>query len=128
MRMLRRTTVVALFVALIIAVRLFPDQNRAAVDIDLIVSQVSAVELWLALLATFAAGAGCALAVFSVFWLRSGLLGRRYRKAIAELEAEVHHLRNLPLAGGNLGDPDSALDSAFDSDFDVAEGRVSSRH
>ena len=28
----------------------------------------------------------------------------RYRKAIRDLEAEVHHLRNLPLAVGDLQD------------------------
>jgi uncharacterized membrane protein YciS (DUF1049 family) len=119
MRMLRRILVAAIFVALIIAVRLFPDRNPAVIDIDLIVTQVGGVELWLALLTTFGAGVGCAMVVFGILRLRSGLLGRRYRKAIVGLEAEVHHLRNLPLAGGNLGEPDT--------EFAVVEGRANSR-
>ncbi len=118
MRMLRRIIAAALVVTLIYVVRLFPDQNRVPVDIDLLVTSVTAVELWQVLLVSFAAGVGCAALVSCLLWLKSGFLGRRYRKAISELEAEVHHLRNLPLASGDLGDPDR--------DFEPAVGSVES--
>lgn len=120
MRMLRRISAGALLVALIIVVRLFPDHNRTSVDVDLIVKTIPSIELWLVLLITFAAGIGCALVASSFFWLKTGFLGRHYRKAISELEVEVHHLRNLPLAGGDLGDPDA--------EFDAVVGRAESRH
>jgi hypothetical protein len=119
MRMLRWTTAAALLAALIIVVRLFPDHNRTPVDIDLLLTSIPAVELWLALLTTFATGVGCALVVSILFWIRSGMLGRRYRKTISELEAEVHHLRNLPLADASLGESDG--------DFESDSGRVESR-
>ena len=122
MRMLRRISAGVLLVALIIVVRLFPDHNRTPVDVDLIVKTIPGVELWLVLLTTFAAGIACALLVSSFLWLRSGFIGRHYRKAISELEAEVHHLRNLPLAGGDLGEPDDS-----GTDFDAVVGRAESR-
>jgi uncharacterized membrane protein YciS (DUF1049 family) len=118
MRMLRWTIAAAVLVALVIVVRLFPDHNRTAVDIDLLLASIPGVELWLALLTTFATGVGCALVVSFLFWVRSGMLGRRYRKTISELEAEVHHLRNLPLARGSLGESDG--------DFESDTGRVES--
>ncbi len=102
MYMLRRVIAAVFLVALVVVVRLFPDHNRAPIDVDLLVGAVSGVELWLLLLGTFAAGIGSALLVSGFFWLRSSFLGRRDRKVISELEAEVHHLRNLPLAGSDL--------------------------
>jgi len=92
----------AVIIALIVVVRLFPDQNQAVVDIDLLLTSVEGVPLWSALAATFAAGAALALSVASVLLIKAGLIGRRYRRAIADLEAEIHHLRNLPLATGDL--------------------------
>ena len=120
MRILRRTIAAALLVALVVVVRLFPDQNRVPVDIDLLVISIPGIELWLVLLVSFAAGIGCALLISSLLWLKSGFLGRRYRKAISELEAEVHHLRNLPLASGDLGEPDR--------EFEAVVGSVESGH
>lgn len=100
--MLRRTFFAAIVIVLIVVVRIFPDQNQALVDIDLLLTRIEGVRLWLALAATFAAG-GLLVALGSCLLLiRSNLVERRYRKAVADLEAEVHHLRNLPLA---IGDP-----------------------
>lgn len=111
--MLRRVFFAAVVIVLIVVVRLFPDQNQALVDIDLLLTKIEGVRLWLALAATFVLG-GVLAGLFSCLLLiRSSLVGRRYRSAIADLEAEVHHLRNLPLAGtGTLigGDDPTAYD------------------
>ncbi|MBW2292400.1 MAG: LapA family protein [Deltaproteobacteria bacterium] len=101
---LRRVFFAGVVIALIVVVRLFPDQNQDVVDIDLLLTSVEGVHLWFALAATFASGAALALFVSSLLLVKAGLVGRRYRKAIADLEAEVHHLRNLPLATGDLQD------------------------
>lgn len=111
--MLRRACFAAVVIVLIVVVRLFPDQNQTLVDIDLLLTQIEGVRLWLALAATFVLG-GLLAGLFSCLLLiRSSLVGRRYRSAIADLEAEVHHLRNLPLASaGHLiaGDDPIAFD------------------
>jgi uncharacterized membrane protein YciS (DUF1049 family) len=112
---LRRVFFAAVVIALIVVVRLFPDQNQGVVDVDLLLTRVQGVQLWFALATTFTAGAALALFFSSLLLVKAGLVGRRYRKAIADLEAEVHHLRNLPLATGDLQDE-------FDS---VADGRAS---
>ena len=98
---LRRVLLVAIGIGLIVVVRLFPDRNEGPVDIDLLLANITGVELWLALGVTFVLGGALAFLVSSLFMVRSALVGRRYRKTIADLEAEVHHLRNLPLATGD---------------------------
>ena len=102
--MLRRVLLAAVVIVLVVVVRLFPDRNPVLVDIDLLLTKIEGVRLWLALAATFSTGIVAAFFVSSLLLIRSSLVGRRYRKAIADLEAEVHHLRNLPLA---TGDPTS---------------------
>ena len=111
--LLRRVLLAAVVIALVVVVRLFPDQNQGLVDIDLLLTKIDGVRLWLALATTFSAGIVVAFFVASLLLIRSSLVGRRYRKAIADLEAEVHHLRNLPLA---TGDPTAGgeIETAFE--------------
>ncbi len=104
MLMLRRVTLAAFVIVLLVVVRLFPDQNDTRVDIDLLLTSIEGVSLWFALVATFVGGALVTGLIASLLLIRAGLLGRRYRKAISDLEAEVHHLRNLPLATGDTSD------------------------
>lgn len=104
MLIVRRVLLAAIVIALIVAVRVFPDQNDGRIDIDLLLTHIEGVSLWLALVATFAGGALVAFAVSSLLLIKARLVGRRYRKAIRDLETEVHHLRNLPLAVGDLQD------------------------
>ncbi|MCP4037397.1 MAG: LapA family protein [bacterium] len=111
MPMLRRVLLVAIVIALIVVVRLFPDHNESRIDIDLLLTNIEGVSLWFALVATFLGGALIAFAISSLLLIKARLVGRRYRKAVADLEAEVHHLRNLPLASGDLqGDLDAVID------------------
>ena len=98
---LRRVVLAVIVMGLIVVVRLFPDRNEGLVDIDLLLTRISGVKLWFALGLTFFLGALLALLVASLFMVRSALVGRRYRKAISDLEAEGHPLRNLPLATGD---------------------------
>ena len=98
MRAARRVLGVAVFVALLVAGWRFAAGHPQPVQIDYWVGSTGEVALWVALLWAFAAGALAvgALALYQL--VRLGLLARRYRKAIAKLEVEVHELRNLPLA------------------------------
>lgn len=111
--MLRRILIAAVIITLLVVVRLFPDSNQTLVNIDLLATQIEAVELWLVLMASFFGGAMLTFLFASLLLIRSGLVGRRYRQAIADLEAEVHHLRNLPLASGDLGELKDSPDIAI---------------
>lgn len=111
MLIVRRVMLAAIVILLIVVVRLFPDQNDARVNIDLLLLSIEGVSLWFALVATFIGGALLTGLFASLLLIRAGLLRRRYRKAIADLEAEVHHLRNLPLATGDSSDLEVEADS-----------------
>ena len=54
--------------------------------------------VWAVIVCSFAAGAGLVGLYTAYRGVRAGLVARRYRVAVQELEAEVHQLRNLPLA------------------------------
>ncbi len=109
MLILRRVVLAAIVIVLIVVVRLFPDQNDSRVDIDLLLLSIEGVSLWFALVATFVGGVLLAGLFSSLLLIKARLLRRRYRKAIADLEAEVHHLRNLPLATSDTVDLGSDL-------------------
>jgi len=109
---LRRVLLAAFVILLVVVVRLFPDQNDTRVDIDLLITSIEGVSLWFALMASFVIGTLVVGLLAVLLSVRSGLIGRRYRKAIADLEAEVHHLRDLPLASGDSSDLEGEGDSA----------------
>lgn len=103
--MARAGVLLALVIGLVLVAWRFAVANGAPVAIDLWLWSRQGVPLWVALLASFVAGA----ALVGVFWayggVRARLTERRYRKTVASLEAEIHQLRNLPLApdGGEAG-------------------------
>jgi hypothetical protein len=68
------------------------------------------VSLWVALLVAFGFGAAITAAIAAYRATRQGLVNRRYRKMIRDLESEVHQLRNLPLTGDAppVGEPRTA--------------------
>jgi hypothetical protein len=98
MRWLTRLLALALFVGALLIGWRFASENAGAVRVHFVIGEISDVALWKALLLAFAAGAVCA----GLGWLRlavkSGLMSRRYRKMLGDLESEIHQLRNLPLA------------------------------
>jgi len=98
MRVVRRLLVVVLFVAALVLGWWFARANSAAVTVDYLVGRLGDVSLWAALLGAFAAGAAVAGGIGLYQIAKLQLVRRRYRKAVRSLEAEVHQLRNLPLA------------------------------
>jgi hypothetical protein len=107
MMVIRRVLLVALFAAVLVGGWSFAHRNAERVAVDLLFASFGDVALWLALVVSFACGVGAALLLSAVGLTRAGLLTRRYRKAVAGLEGEVHQLRNLPLS-----DDDSPVDAA----------------
>ena len=87
--------------------RRFASENREAVTVDYLVGELALVPLWQVILVAFGAGAGLVALVALYASLRNGLVRRRYRKAIGGLEAEIHQLRNLPLAQNAAAPPGS---------------------
>lgn len=97
----RRLILLALVAAVLVAGWVFAGRNaepRVAVDFWFVAAPE--VSLWQALVVAFGAGALLATALWLFEVARYGLVARRYRKAVARLEAEIHQLRNLPLAEG----------------------------
>jgi len=98
MRWLRRGLVFALLVLVMFAGWRFAAENQEPVRLHYVAGELGELALWKITLAAFAGGAAVG-GLFALFAsARSGLTSRRYRKAIGGLEAEVHQLRNLPLA------------------------------
>jgi uncharacterized integral membrane protein len=123
MRWIRRTILLAAFVGVLVLGWRFASQNADLTSVDLVVSEFTDVPVWQVVLAAFGAGGALAgiVGVYQIAKLK--LVMSRYRRTAHELEAEVHQLRNLPLAAdgeatpadpiGDLGDealPGDALE------------------
>lgn len=96
MRIVRKLLVAVLFVGVLVLGWRFAADHASGVVIRTPVSE-SEVSLWLALLGAFALGVLLTGTIASLRLMRQGMLTRRYRKLIRDLESEVHQLRNLPL-------------------------------
>jgi len=108
MRWARRILLIAVLVALPVVVHLFVTRHGQPITIDFLLGKREDVELWLALLVAFAAGAVLTLVLATLRGARLRLELRRYRRATRELESEVHQLRNLPLSEEGSLPPPSA--------------------
>lgn len=97
----RRLILLALFVGLLWLGWQFAHSNGAEIDVDLLIARFPNVSTWLTLLVTFLAGGLLIGGLVGLQLLRANLKTRRYRKTVARLEAEIHQLRNLPLAGAD---------------------------
>jgi uncharacterized integral membrane protein len=80
----------------------FAASNADPVQIHYLFGELPPLELWKALGVAGFVGALMVVALMGYGWVRARLESRRYRKALLDLEAEVHQLRNLPL---NAADP-----------------------
>jgi len=100
MRWVRRWIGVALIAGLLIGGWSLKAGNADTVAVDFLFGEIQ-LELWEALLCAFAAGFALAGAGWLWAGLRSQMTLRRYRKEVGGLEAEIHQLRNLPLASGS---------------------------
>ena len=105
MRIAQRLLVVAIFVAALAAGWRFAGQNASPVTVDYLLGQVGEVALWVALLGAFALGSLLATGAWLFQIAKLRLVVRRYRKSVQRLEAEVHQLRNLPLAAEEPAPP-----------------------
>lgn len=95
----RRLLWLALFGVVLVAGWKFAAANAEPVALDYLIGRVEDVRVWVLVVATFAVGAAAGMVVCVVEMTRLGLLSRRYRRALRRLEAELHGLRSLPLAG-----------------------------
>ena len=111
MRALRRVLAIAAFVGVLVAGWRFAADHPQPVRIHYWVGETGDIALWVALLGAFAAG-GVTVGAFAAFELtRLSLLARRWRRAAARLESQVHELRNLPLSPGEPGELDLEADA-----------------
>ncbi len=98
MRWARRLLLIATFVGVLVLGWRFAAENSTPVTVGYLLGEWVGVALWLVVLLAFGVGVAVAglLAVYQL--ARLALVTRRYRKTAHEFEAEVHQLRNLPLA------------------------------
>ena len=96
---LRRALALAFLVGLLVAGWSFAAANGGPVTVSYVLGTFQNVPLWRALIGSFALGAVGATVVCLYQVARLGLVARRLRKALGRLEAELHELRTLPLAG-----------------------------
>jgi uncharacterized integral membrane protein len=120
MQTFRRLLALALFAGLFVVAWRFASANAPEIPIDLLLLQVTAVPIWVALLTAFGLGALLAGVSLGYQVIKKNLVARRYRKTVRGLESEIHQLRNLPLAG-----PDAAL--ASDADAEGQGAGIASR-
>jgi len=117
MKTVRRLMVLALFAGLFAVAWRFASANATEVEVDLLLYQIPAAPVWVALLTAFGVGALSAGVSLGYQVIKRNLIARRYRKAVMGLESEIHQLRNLPLAG-----TDSASASRADAEGKAGEG------
>lgn len=98
MSILRRALTIAVFAAALVAGWRFAAMNGEPVSVQYFFGEVEGTPMWGVLLGAFGAGFVVA-AVLLLFQLaKLGIVARRQRREIGRLEAEIHELRNLPLA------------------------------
>ena len=115
MRIVRWVLAVALFAGLFYASWEFVARNSEPMGVHYVAGEIVDVARWLVLTVCFLGGATAMGLVFVYQQVKSGLVARRYRRTVARLEAEIHQLRNLPLAVGELLATDTASNSAPNS-------------
>jgi uncharacterized integral membrane protein len=117
MQTVRRLMALAIFAGLFAAAWRFASTNASEIGVDLLLYQIPAVPIWVALLTAFGVGVLLACLFLGYQVVKKNLVARRYRKAVRGLESEIHQLRNLPLAG-----TDSALALRADAEGEAGEG------
>lgn len=98
MQWVRRALALAVFVGVLIVGWRFAAENATPVRVHYVAGVVEGMALWRVLLAAFALGLVPSGSVLLYLVVKNRLVTRRYRKALGGLEAEIHQLRNLPLA------------------------------
>lgn len=96
---LRRALALAFVVGVLVAGWSFAAANGGPVTVSYVLGTSQQVPLWRALIVAFVLGAVLATGLCLYQVAKLGLVARRLRKALGRLEAELHELRTLPLAG-----------------------------
>ncbi len=119
MRWVPRLLGLALFLGALLVGWRFASENAGSVRVHFVIGEIPEIALWKALLVAFAGGAACA----GLGWLRlavkNGLMSRRYRRMLGDLESEIHQLRNLPLVPDPVTPSDvpaGAIDASYPRD------------
>jgi uncharacterized integral membrane protein len=120
MRLARRLLGIAVFAALLVGGWRFRAGNSGTLTIHYVFGETAEISVWAALIGAFLVGAICAGSLGAYRVARLGMVTRRYRKAVRGLEAEVHQLRNLPLAAE---EPDLEQESREPAPLGGALGR-----
>ena len=94
----RRILVATFFVGALFLGMRFPAKNSDLVIVDYLAGQTPELALWQALLGCFSLGLGLGGVLVCYLAAKGRLVSWRYRKVLGGLEAEIHKLRNLPLA------------------------------
>ena len=105
MRWFRRIFFVVLVGALFFVALRFSSENAEPVVIDYLAGEPAVWALWQALALAACAGALLVAVPIGYLWTRTGLLAWQYRRTMSRQEAEIHQLRNLPLAPSGTHDP-----------------------
>lgn len=116
MRHLRRIVGLAVLAGIVWFVWRFATTNAEPVVVTLPgLGALSEAPLWLTLVAAAGGGLGVGLLAALYQVAKLGLLARRYRKVAKGLEAEIHQLRNLPLARDEERPPRGSAGGAPDA-------------
>lgn len=119
----RRILVIALFASALFAGWRFAAENGDLVRVHFVLGEVSDVALWKVLLVTFAIGAGFTGLAWLRLALKSGLMSHRYKKTLGGLEAEIHQLRNIPLAPDSTAPGDTSASAVHEPPAPGSLGR-----
>jgi uncharacterized integral membrane protein len=95
---LRRILGVGLLLLVLYAGWRLAAANSTPVTVSYVFGEFEGVEHWRTLLVAFVVGAGVMSLLLVYEVIKAWLMRRRYRHRVAELESEVHQLRNLPLS------------------------------
>lgn len=118
MRAVRRVLALLVFAGLFWVSWRFIHDNQAPVPIELPGLRTLLVPVWGGLVAAFSAGVAVTFLALLIPLARSRLVARRYRREVGGLEAEVHQLRNLPLAAEGATPAAPELDGRVGSRLD----------
>ena len=103
-----RLAVIGVLLLAAVFVGLLPANNSVPVSLHYVVGQSPEIPLYWVVLLSFGLGIVVASLPLSYLLLKRGLVMHRYRKLMSGLEAEVHQLRSLPLAGDDKPDANPA--------------------
>jgi len=105
MNIARRSFALIVFALFLVGGWRFAAGNEAPTRVYLWIYELQGVPLWQVLAIAFSSGAALVGFLAGYLLAKGNLTQRRYRSALAGLEAELHQLRSLPLAEREISVP-----------------------